>query len=335
MDERRKLGAVFPPMETRREVIVRAAIEAEVLGYDAFFVTEAWGLDASVLVAEIATKTERILLGTSILNVWSRSSATLAMSAATLADLSGGRFVLGLGAATPQLVEGLHDRSYTTPIAQLRQVTTQVRALLEGDRIPLSAGNAARPMRLATEPHPVDVYLAGLAPASVRLAGEAADGWIPFFYPLSGMTAGIELVVQGSVGAGRPVDACRICPVIASAVDEDEITAQQRAAWWVNFYLTSMGPIYARTLEIHRYGAAVAAVRAAAATSTTPMLPHEAAVLLDEVTVWGPPGAARDRLARWYEAGASLPIIALPPNRPWDELEQTLRALAPAPTDPR
>jgi alkanesulfonate monooxygenase SsuD/methylene tetrahydromethanopterin reductase-like flavin-dependent oxidoreductase (luciferase family) len=173
----RALGVAFPPMEVRRDVLVRAAVLAEELGYDGFFVGEAWGLDAFAVVAEITTKTERVRLGPAIVNVWSRSAATLAMSAATVSSISGGRFVLGLGASTRQLIEGLHDRSFSSPLAQVRRTVSQVRALLAGERIPLSVGNQARPLRLATPRAAVPVYLAALAPAAIRLAGEIADGW--------------------------------------------------------------------------------------------------------------------------------------------------------------
>ena len=122
-DNGRALGVAFPPMEVRRDVLVRSAIRAEELGYDGFFVAEAWGLDAFALLAEIATRTERILLGPAIVNVWSRSAATLAMSAATLSAISSGRFVLGLGASTRQLVEGLHDMAYSSPLPPLTSWT--------------------------------------------------------------------------------------------------------------------------------------------------------------------------------------------------------------------
>src|SRR5262249_9686258 len=83
--------------------------------------------------------------GTGILGVWNRSAGTLAMAAATLSALSGGRFILGLGASTPQLTEGLHDVPFTTPVAQMRRIVTQVRALLRGERIPLERVTTARP----------------------------------------------------------------------------------------------------------------------------------------------------------------------------------------------
>ena len=92
----RRLAVGLTPMETRREVVLHLADRAEELGYDAFFLAEGWGHDAGVLLAEVATRTNRITLGTGIVNVWGRTPATIAMLATSLAELSGDRFVLGL-----------------------------------------------------------------------------------------------------------------------------------------------------------------------------------------------------------------------------------------------
>src|SRR5580765_7520060 len=113
---RQRIGLSVMPLETRREAIIGLATEGDRLGYDGFFLPETWAYDITVLLAEAAVRTQRITLGTGILGVWNRSAATLAMAAATLASVSGGRFVLGLGASTPQLAEGLHDVPYAAPL---------------------------------------------------------------------------------------------------------------------------------------------------------------------------------------------------------------------------
>jgi alkanesulfonate monooxygenase SsuD/methylene tetrahydromethanopterin reductase-like flavin-dependent oxidoreductase (luciferase family) len=111
----RGIGVSVMPLDNRREVLVAAAVEADRLGYDAFLLPETWALDVPVVLAEAAVKTRRIVLGTGIVGIWGRSAATLAMMAATLASLSSGRFVLGLGASTAQLAEGLHDVPWERP----------------------------------------------------------------------------------------------------------------------------------------------------------------------------------------------------------------------------
>ena len=116
----RRRGIQLTPMETRRDVIVRAAVLADSLGYESFSLPEGWGLDSTLVLAEIALRTQRIALVSGILSVWGRTPATLAMSAATLHQISGGRYVLGLGPSTRALVEGFHDVAFHHPADRLR-----------------------------------------------------------------------------------------------------------------------------------------------------------------------------------------------------------------------
>ena len=323
----RPLAVGLTPMETRRSVVLHLARRAEQAGYQAFYLAEAWGHDAAVLLAEVATRTDRIRLGTGVLNVWGRSPASLAMLARTLDEVSGGRFELGLGAGSPQLAEGLHDTPFRDPVGQLASVTRQVRRLLAGERLVSAAPREHRPLRLATEPAPaLPINLAALGPASIRVAGELADGWFPFLLPISGLPGGVELLGEGGTGRRRP----RIAPCLPVAVAPEPEQARRVASWWVAFYLTSMGPLYPRTLRRLGHGAAVDEVVRANPGRQPGSVPAGAQQLLDELTVWGDPRAAGVALDRWYAAGAEQPVLVLPPNRPLEELEYMLEALAPA-----
>src|SRR5207244_5027889 len=104
--------------------------------------------DTAIVLAEAALEPGRRTVGTGILGVWNRSAGPLAMAAATLAAVSGGRFVVGLGASTPQLTEGLHDVPFAARVARLRRTLEQVRALLRGERIPLGVTTGAGPLKL-------------------------------------------------------------------------------------------------------------------------------------------------------------------------------------------
>src|ERR1700710_540213 len=123
----RPLAVGLTPMETRRDVVLHVATRAEELGYTSVSVAEGWGHDVSVLLAEVALRTTRIGIGASVVNVWGRSPAPIAMMAASLDELSGGRFTLGLGAGSPPLAEGLHDVPFRRPVERLGQVTRQGR----------------------------------------------------------------------------------------------------------------------------------------------------------------------------------------------------------------
>lgn len=324
------------PLENRRATLLALATTADRLGYDGYFLPETWAYDTTVLLAEAAVKTERIALGTGILSVWNRSAATIAMAAATLASVSGGRFVLGLGASTPQLTEGLHDLPYTAPVARMRRTLTQVRALLRGERIPLAVTTAARPLKLNVPAVPdLPIYLAALGDASVRLAGELADGWTPFIYPRRCLADGVARLREGAARGGHPERVPVVSPSVPAVVSEDPARAREGAAWFVAFYLVSMGTLYRQSLTRQGFGKAVEAVLAANAPKFTGAVPPDAEELLEELIVFGTPSEARRRLARWHEAGATLPVLLLRPNLSAEELDYTLNALRPRETAAR
>src|SRR5262245_41293797 len=326
---RPRIGVSVMPLENRREVLTGLATTADALGYDGFFLPEAWGYDTTVLLADAAARTRRITLGTGILGVWSRSAATIAMAAATLHAVSGGRFALGLGASTAQLVEGLHDVPFRAPGARMRRIITQVRALLRGDRVELAETTGARALKLNVPPAPdVPIYLAALADESIRLAGELADGWLPFLYPLSRLGDGTRLLAEGAArgGQGRRLD---IHPSVPTVVADDPAKAREGAAWFVAFYLSAMGTLYRTSLVRQGFDKEVAAVLAANAPKFTGAVPPEAERLLEELIVFGTPEQARARLARWHAAGAAMPVLLLRPNLDPAEIELTLEAFRP------
>jgi alkanesulfonate monooxygenase SsuD/methylene tetrahydromethanopterin reductase-like flavin-dependent oxidoreductase (luciferase family) len=325
-----RIAVSVMPLENRRDALIGLATAADRLGYDGFYLPETWAYDITVLLAEAAVRTERIGLGTGILGVWSRSAATIAMAAATLSAASKGRFALGLGASTAQLTEGLHDVRYTAPMAQMRRTVTQVRALLRGERIPLGVATAARPLKLNVPPAPeVPVYLAALADDSIRLAGEVADGWMPFLYPWSQLGRGVELLREGAARAGVTDRVPVICPSAPAVVAEDAAKAREGAAWFVSFYLTTMGPLYRQSLIRQGYGKEVDAVLAANTPKFTAQVPPDAEELLEQLIVYGTPQEARRRLARWHAAGAAMPILLLRPNLTAPEVDLTLAAFRP------
>ncbi len=330
MTTSRPLGVGLTPLETRRDVMLHVAMRAEQLGYDAFYLPEGWGYDASVLLTEVALRTSRIRLGTGMLNIWGRSAATIAMLATSLDEVSGGRFALGVGAGSPQLAEGLHDMAFDAPVDRLRTVVGQVRRLLDGERLTPSETRGHRPLRLATQPRPqLPIHLAALGPASVRLAGELAAGWYPFLLPASALKEATTWLEDGAANGSQARGVPRIAPCIPVAVSPDPTVARAVASWWVAFYLTSMGPLYRRTLRRLGYAAPVDDVIAANPSRRTTEVPPSAEVLLDELTVWGDAATARRRLDRWYAQGAQSPVLALPPHRPIEELDHILESLIP------
>jgi alkanesulfonate monooxygenase SsuD/methylene tetrahydromethanopterin reductase-like flavin-dependent oxidoreductase (luciferase family) len=327
--ETRPLAVGVVPLETRRDVVVHLACRAEELGYSAFYVAEGWGHDAAVLLAEIATRTERIRIGTGVLNVWGRSAGTLAMLATSLDELSGGRFDLGLGSGSPVLAEGLHDTAFREPVRRLATVTRQVRGLLDGERLNPSVAGAAPALRLAVRSRSrVPITLAALGPAATAVAGELADNWAPFLLPRSGLPAYRGHLERGAARGGRD-GLPGVRPAIPVALSDDPAAARRAAAWWVAFYLTSMGPLYATTLRRLGHGREVDDVVAANPGRGTAEVPPSAEGLLDELTLRGDAPTIRAGLDHWYASGADMPTLALPPGADLADLDRTLEALRP------
>jgi alkanesulfonate monooxygenase SsuD/methylene tetrahydromethanopterin reductase-like flavin-dependent oxidoreductase (luciferase family) len=319
-------------METRHDVILRTAELADELGYEAFSLPEGWGLDSTVSLTEIALRTRRIKLVSGILSVWGRTPATLAMTAATLHQLSGGRYVLGLGASTSALVEGFHDQPFARPADKLREVTTKVRALLAGERAMLDATPGARPLRLGQPPAPdLPIWLAAMGDRTTRVAAELADGWIPFLVARDHVAEQTRVLGKLREAAGSRDAPLTVAAGPMTVVGDDAGVARDIAAGCMAWYLCAMGDVYARSVARQGYATAVQAILDANPRPRpgAGVVPAEAQVVLDQLTAYGTAAQVRDRLAEWEDA-VDLTMIGLPPGLPWPAIEATLRAAAPA-----
>ena len=199
--------------------ITEFVCEAEKLGLDICWVAEAWGSDAPSLLGYLAARTESMLLGSGVIQVGTRSPVVIAQTAMTLAHLSGGRFLLGLGVSGPQVIEGLHGVPFAHPLARMRETVQIARSVFAGEkvsfegtryRIPLPGGEG-RPMRVSLPPVPVPVYLAALSPGMLELTGELADGWLGTSFVPEGAGAYFGPLDAGLARAGRTRADLDIC----------------------------------------------------------------------------------------------------------------------------
>jgi len=222
---------------------------AECLGVDLAFSAEAWWSDAATPLAYLSDKTERIKLGTGIMQITARTPAMTAMTALTLHDLTGGRFVLGLGASGPQVVEGLHGVEYKTPLARLRETVEICRMVFSGEKVryegkvfqlplPNSEGKA---IRIAHEPTDLPIYLATLGPNSLRYTGEAANGWLGTSFSPNHPDAHFNFLREGAQKAGRSLSDLDCCVSVRVEIGENVEEMIERRKQGVAFNMGGMG----------------------------------------------------------------------------------------------
>ncbi|MFD9656291.1 LLM class flavin-dependent oxidoreductase [Streptomyces mirabilis] len=210
-------------------------IEAEKLGLDICWVAEAWGSEAPSPLGYLAARTERMLLGSGIIQLATRTPMAIARAAITLSQISQGRFLLGLGPSGPQVIEGLHGVPFDRPLSRMRETVEIVRQAAAGEKvlhagrefqIPLPGGDA-KPMRLSMRAeHDIPIYLATLSPKMLRLTGEIADGWLgTSFVPEGAKEAYFDHLDAGLTASGRSRADFDICQgaEVAFAKDEDAL----------------------------------------------------------------------------------------------------------------
>ncbi|OXM72684.1 MULTISPECIES: LLM class flavin-dependent oxidoreductase [Amycolatopsis] len=319
-------------------------VEAEKLGLDICWVAEAWGSDGPSALGYFAARTERMLLGSGVMQVGTRTPVAVAQSAITLSNLSGGRFVLGLGASGPQVIEGLHGVPFARPLARVRETVEIVCRVIEGGkisysgtefRIPLPGGEAV-PMRLSMRAeHEIPVYLATLSPAMLRLTGEIADGWLgTSFVPEGAGEAYFAHLDEGLARSGRTradLDVCQGAEV-AFAPDEDALRAmvagrKKELAFSLGGMGSASANFYNRAYSRQGWAEVAAEVRQRWQAGDRD---GAAALVTDEMvlgtTLIGTEPMVRDRLRVWRDAGVDT--VRLYPAG--DTLEARLATLARA-----
>ena len=190
-------------------------VDAESLGVDTVWSAEAWGTDGIVPLAYLAALTSRIRLATGILQITARAAPMTAMTAMTLDHVSNGRFVLGLGASGPQVVEGLHGQPYARPLERLIETVDVIRIAIAGERIeyhgnqielPLPGG-MGKALRIGQPPRPdIPIHLATLGPKALEFTGAAANGWVGTCFVPESADYYFEHLRAGALTAGRPLD---------------------------------------------------------------------------------------------------------------------------------
>jgi F420-dependent oxidoreductase-like protein len=317
-----RIGLQFPhERKASKEELLSYVRRADDLGYDTIFVPEAWARDAFTTLGWIAANTRRVRLGTGIVNVFSRTPALIAQSIATLDYISDGRAVLGLGTSGAKVVQDWHGMKFEDGLQRTRETVEIVRRALTFDRVDFEGKIfQLRDFRLGFKPfrERIPIYLASMGPKNNKLTGEIADGWMPTFLPLKGLsTARVE------VGGAVDVSPC----VMACVTDPPEL-AFDLIRPHVAYYVGGMGTFYRDTVA--RFGFSDLSAQVHELWQSGQRKEAIGAVtddLISELAIAGSAADCRRRLEEVRRAGADMPVIVIPHGASSDVFMNTLEVL--------
>ena len=229
--------------------MVDFAREAEALGVDSIWTSEAWGTDAISPLAYLAATTSKIRLGTGIIQVGTRTPGNLIMTALTMQSLSGGRFILGLGTSGPQVMEGWHGVRFSNPITRTREIIEIVKKGVAGEELsykgkeyvlPLPGGEG-KGIRSSSPPFDVPIWVASLGPSNLEMTGAVADGWLGgSFIPESGNIF-IDRIKAGAKKVGKDFTLMEMMIPLSLEFTDDVEEAGKRHARGYGFTFGAMG----------------------------------------------------------------------------------------------
>jgi F420-dependent oxidoreductase-like protein len=305
---------------------VEFVVQLEERGVDVAWVAEAYGFDAVTRLGYLAARTKRMQIGAAILNIYSRTPAALAQTAAGLDEISDGRAILGLGASGPQVIEGFHGVPYDKPVQRMREIMDICRMIWRRDIVeyhgkaytlplpPEQGSGLGKPLKILTHPvrERIPIYLASLGDLSVELTARSADGWLPiFFVPERADSIWGPALRKGFARRDESLGPLEILAGGALAIGNGLEHLRDRERPHLALYIGGMG---ARSKNFYnelacRYGYEREALEIQDLYLSGRKKEAEAVVpqqLLDDLSLIGPEGWVKDRIAAYREAGVTL-----------------------------
>ena len=318
-----KLGVLAGYSGAHFKLPMELILEAEKLGFDSVWTSEAWGSDAITPATWILANTTRIKVGTAIIQMPARTPAMAAMTSMTLQAMSGGRFILGLGPSGPQVIEGWHGVPYGRPLTRTREYVAIIRKILARDepvtfegyhyQMPYTGEGATglgKPLKSILHGDPsLKIYTAAISPGGVRTAAEVADGFFPFYAMPERFDAFEAFLNEGfaKAGGGKGLKDFDVAPFVRIAVGDDLEACRRPIKENLALYIGGMG---ARDKNFYteftkRLGYEEAALKIQDLYLDGKRMEAVAAVpddLVDAISLIGPRERIHDRLAAWKEA---------------------------------
>ncbi len=300
---------------------------AEELGYESLYVTHINGRESLTVITAYAQATSKIRVGTGVVPIYTRTPATMAQTAATIHELSGGRCVLGLGVSHRPVIEGWHGQTIDKPLAETREYTAIVKAILAGEPPPGGQKWQTGFQMSQVGPYPdLPIYLAGLSPGMLRLSGEIADGVILWLCnPHYIRDVVVPAVAEGREKAGRPLEGFDIVAAVPCALVDDpaEPHATMRRDLIPYFGL----PFYRKMLDLSGFGDDIDAFdKGAAAGDAEAMQAAISTRFIDSLCAIGDEDRVKVALDGYRRAGCKTPAVS-PVAR--TDFDAALRVAAP------
>jgi F420-dependent oxidoreductase-like protein len=311
---------------------LRQVHEAERLGYDSVWSSEAYGTDAVTPAAWILAQTTRIKAGTGIMQLQARTPACCAMTAMTLQALSGNRFLLGIGTSGPQVVEGWHGAPFDRPLTRMREYVEIIRKILRREaplehhgeiyQIPYAGAGATglgKPLKSILHADAnLPIYTASITPAGLRVSGEIADGALPIFMAPEKAKVVTEPLLEGmrKAGGGKSLADFDIAPYVRIRMGDDLQASRDALKPEIALYVGGMGARGKNFYNdfVKRLGYEAAAVRiqdaylAGRRNDAIASVPDE---LVDEISLVGSADRIKDRLQAWKSAAKSNEVRSI------------------------
>jgi F420-dependent oxidoreductase-like protein len=312
------------------EGVEQSIAEAEELGLDSIWVAEAYGSDCISPLAWWGSKTERLKLGTSIMQMSARQPAAAAMAAQTIDHLSGGRFILGLGVSGPQVVEGWYGMPFAKPLARTREYIGIMRdiwarkgpVVSDGPFYPLPLPDGTglgKPLKSSIHPlrEDIPIYLAAEGPKNIALSAEICDGWMALFFSPGFQDFYVDALSEGFAreGARRSFDDFEVAATVPFIVCDD---VEQGADTLRHYYALYFGGMGAKGKNFHAdvpirmgYEKEISEIQdlylEGKKNEAAAKIPTK---LIEEISLVGPKEKIRDDLEKWRESIVTTLLIA-------------------------
>ena len=318
-----KLGFLLGYSGKQIHIPIELIKQAESMGYDSVWTAEAYGSDAVTSAAWVLAQTTKIRVGTAIMQMPARTPAMCAMTAMSLDQLSGGRFIVGLGASGPQVVEGWHGVPYGKPVTRTKEYIQIMRKIFEREgpvefdgqmyQMPNQGEGTTglgKPLKSILAATDIPIYTASITPAGLRCAGEVADGVFPVWMDPNKYDVLGEAIGQGfeKAGNGKSLKDFDVAPFVTVAMNDDLDAAYDSLRPWLALYIGGMGAknknFYHEYATRMGYGDAADQIQelylSGKKAEAEALVPN---ALLDDVSLIGPRERIIERLGPWKEAG--------------------------------